>query len=118
MRVGVTPVKVPKTDVRAVRRRLRLSQSQLAAKFGYPEELGARTNAAGRTGARAVGGDRPSPRSIGGRPGRRGSSYPRRGAMNENADRIGNCNLSNPGPNGWLSLAAFAPTPSGRARAR
>src|SRR5262245_55990305 len=35
MRVRVTNVKVPKTDVRAVRRKLRLSQSQFAAKFGF-----------------------------------------------------------------------------------
>ena len=33
--VRVTTVKVPKTDVRAVRRKLRLSQSQFAAKFGF-----------------------------------------------------------------------------------
>jgi len=33
--VRVTTVKVPRTDVRAVRRRLRLSQSQFAAKFGF-----------------------------------------------------------------------------------
>ena len=33
--VRVTKVKVPKTDVRAVRRKLRLSQSQFAAKFGF-----------------------------------------------------------------------------------
>ena len=35
VRVRVTTVKVPKTDVRAVRRKLRLSQSQFAAKFGF-----------------------------------------------------------------------------------
>jgi putative transcriptional regulator len=35
VRVRVTPVKVPNTDVRAVRRKLRLSQSQFAAKFGF-----------------------------------------------------------------------------------
>ena len=35
VRVRVTNVKVPKTDVRAVRRKLRLSQSQFAAKFGF-----------------------------------------------------------------------------------
>ena len=35
VRVRVTTVKVPKTDVRAVRRNLRLSQSQFAAKFGF-----------------------------------------------------------------------------------
>ena len=33
--VRVTTVKVPQTDVRAVRRKLRLSQSQFAAKFGF-----------------------------------------------------------------------------------
>ena len=33
--VRVTTVKVPSTDVRAVRRKLRLSQSQFAAKFGF-----------------------------------------------------------------------------------
>jgi hypothetical protein len=31
-------------------------------------------------------------------------------------DQIGNCNLSNPGPNGWFNLAAFVPTPAGAAR--
>jgi putative transcriptional regulator len=31
----VTTVEVPTTDVRAVRRRLRLSQTQFAAKFGF-----------------------------------------------------------------------------------
>ena len=31
----VTQVEVPNTDVRAVRRKLRLSQSQFAAKFGF-----------------------------------------------------------------------------------
>jgi len=31
-------------------------------------------------------------------------------------DRIGNCNLSNPGPNGWLNMAAFVPTPAGAGR--
>jgi putative transcriptional regulator len=31
----ITKVHVPKTDVRAVRRKLRLSQSQFAAKFGF-----------------------------------------------------------------------------------
>jgi putative transcriptional regulator len=33
--VRVTTVKIPRTDVRAVRRKLRLSQSQFAAKFGF-----------------------------------------------------------------------------------
>jgi putative transcriptional regulator len=33
--VKITKVEVPKTDVRAVRRKLRLSQSQFAAKFGF-----------------------------------------------------------------------------------
>ena len=33
--VRVTAVEVPETDVRAVRRKLRLSQSQFAAKFGF-----------------------------------------------------------------------------------
>src|SRR6266545_2472016 len=33
--VRVTTVEVLKTDLRAVRRRLRLSQSQFAAKFGF-----------------------------------------------------------------------------------
>jgi putative transcriptional regulator len=33
--VRVTRVKVPSADVRAVRRKLRLSQSQFAAKFGF-----------------------------------------------------------------------------------
>ena len=33
--VRVTAVKVPTTDVRAVRRRLGLSQSEFAAKFGF-----------------------------------------------------------------------------------
>ena len=33
--VRVTAVAVPKTDIRAVRRKLRLSQSQFAAKFGF-----------------------------------------------------------------------------------
>src|SRR5262245_55846705 len=33
--VRVTSVQVPKTDVRAVRRKLGLSQSQFAAKFGF-----------------------------------------------------------------------------------
>jgi putative transcriptional regulator len=33
--VRVTKVEIPKTDVRAVRRKLRLSQSQFAAKFGF-----------------------------------------------------------------------------------
>lgn len=33
--VRVTTIKVPRTDVRAVRRKLRLSQSQFAAKFGF-----------------------------------------------------------------------------------
>jgi putative transcriptional regulator len=33
--VRVTTVEVPTTDVRAVRRRLRLSQAQFAAKFGF-----------------------------------------------------------------------------------
>jgi len=33
--VRITKVKVPLTDVRAVRRKLRLSQSQFAAKFGF-----------------------------------------------------------------------------------
>jgi putative transcriptional regulator len=37
VRVRVTTVKVPKPDVRAVRRRLRLSQSQFAAKFGFQQ---------------------------------------------------------------------------------
>jgi len=31
-------------------------------------------------------------------------------------DRIGNCGLSNPGPNGWFNLAAFVPTPAGAGR--
>jgi len=31
-------------------------------------------------------------------------------------DRIGNCGVSNPGPNGWFNLAAFAPTPVGAGR--
>ena len=31
----VTPIEVPTTDVRAVRRKLRLSQAQFAAKFGF-----------------------------------------------------------------------------------
>ena len=35
VRVRITTVKVPQTDVRAVRRKLRLSQSQFAAKFGF-----------------------------------------------------------------------------------
>jgi putative transcriptional regulator len=34
-RARVTSVEVPQTDVRAVRRKLRLSQSQFAAKFGF-----------------------------------------------------------------------------------
>jgi len=34
--VRITSVQVPNTDVRAVRRKLRLSQSQFAAKFGFP----------------------------------------------------------------------------------
>src|SRR5215472_6255569 len=33
--VKITKVELPKTDVRAVRRKLRLSQSQFAAKFGF-----------------------------------------------------------------------------------
>jgi len=33
--VRVTTVEIPTTDVRAVRRKLRLSQSQFAAKFGF-----------------------------------------------------------------------------------
>ena len=33
--VRITKVKVPSTNVRAVRRKLRLSQSQFAAKFGF-----------------------------------------------------------------------------------
>ena len=33
--VRLTTVEVPKTNVRAVRRKLRLSQSQFAAKFGF-----------------------------------------------------------------------------------
>jgi DNA-binding transcriptional regulator YiaG len=33
--VKITKVEVPKTDVRAVRRKLHLSQSQFAAKFGF-----------------------------------------------------------------------------------
>jgi len=33
--VRITRVEVPNTDVRAVRRRLRLSQSQFAARFGF-----------------------------------------------------------------------------------
>src|SRR5438094_9478116 len=33
--VRVTTVQVPRTDVRAVRRKLGLSQSQFAAKFGF-----------------------------------------------------------------------------------
>ena len=33
--VRVTKVEVPETNVRAVRRKLRLSQSQFAAKFGF-----------------------------------------------------------------------------------
>jgi putative transcriptional regulator len=33
--VRITRVEVPKTDVRAVRRKLRLSQSQFAARFGF-----------------------------------------------------------------------------------
>jgi DNA-binding transcriptional regulator YiaG len=33
--VRVTTVEVPGTDVRAFRRKLRLSQSQFAAKFGF-----------------------------------------------------------------------------------
>ena len=33
--VRVTTIEVPKIDVRAVRRKLRLSQSQFAAKFGF-----------------------------------------------------------------------------------
>lgn len=33
--VRITTVEVPTTDVRAVRRKLRLSQSQFAAKFGF-----------------------------------------------------------------------------------
>ena len=33
--VRITKVRVPSTNVRAVRRRLRLSQSQFAAKFGF-----------------------------------------------------------------------------------
>ena len=31
-------------------------------------------------------------------------------------DRIGNCNLSNPTPNGWFNLAAFVNTPVGAGR--
>jgi len=31
-------------------------------------------------------------------------------------DQIGNCNLSNPGPNGWFNLNAFALTPQGAGR--
>ena len=34
--VRITKIEVSKTDVRAVRRKLRLSQSQFAAKFGFP----------------------------------------------------------------------------------
>ena len=33
--VRVTKVRVPKTDVRAVRRKLKLSQTEFAAKFGF-----------------------------------------------------------------------------------
>lgn len=33
--VRVTTVEIPTTDVRAVRRKLRLSQSQFAARFGF-----------------------------------------------------------------------------------
>jgi putative transcriptional regulator len=33
--VRITTVEVPNTDVRAVRKKLRLSQSQFAAKFGF-----------------------------------------------------------------------------------
>jgi putative transcriptional regulator len=33
--VRVTPVEVPTADVRAVRRKLRLSQSEFAARFGF-----------------------------------------------------------------------------------
>ena len=33
--VRITSVEIPSTDVRAVRRKLRLSQSQFAAKFGF-----------------------------------------------------------------------------------
>ena len=31
-------------------------------------------------------------------------------------DRIGNCNISNPGPNGWFNSAAFTLTPAGAGR--
>ncbi len=31
-------------------------------------------------------------------------------------DQIGNCNISNPTPNGWFNLAAFVPTPQGAGR--
>ena len=31
-------------------------------------------------------------------------------------DRIGNCDVSNPGPNGWFNLASFVPTPAGAGR--
>jgi len=31
-------------------------------------------------------------------------------------DRIGNCNISNPGPNGWFNYAAFTLTPAGAGR--
>jgi len=31
-------------------------------------------------------------------------------------DRIGNCSVSNPGPNGWFNLAAFTLTPAGAGR--
>jgi len=66
VRVRVTTVKVPKTDVRAVRRKLRLSQSQLppsSASAGYSEELGARTNAADGP-ARVLLRSSPSPEAV------------------------------------------------------
>jgi hypothetical protein len=31
-------------------------------------------------------------------------------------DQIGNCNISNPGPNGWFNINAFVPTPQGAGR--
>lgn len=67
--VRVTKVEVPTTDVRAVGRKLRLSQSQFAAKFGFRpatvKKLGAGPHETGWAGAGTSSCDCASPGSSG-----------------------------------------------------